>query len=163
MVRRPARCRGYRPMPILFNEDDHFDFDKPANNFIAAVGGVRLVGLLRLPDEGRRLRRRLPERAGELGDQQRAEARLLPLARGNHRQQVAPRQPMRASQHLLTVVAAVLAASALAAVAIGPNAQTTGRGAIQTPAADEVLAPHPTPATRRMRTPTCRRSRRSFR
>ncbi len=24
-------------MPILFNEDDHFDFDKPRNNFIAAV------------------------------------------------------------------------------------------------------------------------------
>ena len=25
-------------MPILFNEDDHFDFDKPENNFVAAVG-----------------------------------------------------------------------------------------------------------------------------
>jgi hypothetical protein len=25
-------------MPILFNEDDHFDFDKPENNFTAAVG-----------------------------------------------------------------------------------------------------------------------------
>ena len=32
---------GYRPMPILFNEDDHFDFDKPANNFAAAVGRSR--------------------------------------------------------------------------------------------------------------------------
>jgi hypothetical protein len=29
---------GYRPMPVLFNEDDHFDFDKPTNNFAAAVG-----------------------------------------------------------------------------------------------------------------------------
>ncbi len=28
---------GYRPMPILFNEDDHFDFDKPWNNFVAAL------------------------------------------------------------------------------------------------------------------------------
>jgi hypothetical protein len=28
---------GYRPMPILFNEDDHFDFDKPNYNFRAAV------------------------------------------------------------------------------------------------------------------------------
>jgi hypothetical protein len=28
---------GYRPMPILFNEDDHFDFDKPMNNLVAAV------------------------------------------------------------------------------------------------------------------------------
>jgi hypothetical protein len=25
-------------MPILFNEDDHFDFDQPQNNFVAAVG-----------------------------------------------------------------------------------------------------------------------------
>ncbi len=24
-------------MPILFNEDDHFDFDKPRNNMLAAV------------------------------------------------------------------------------------------------------------------------------
>jgi hypothetical protein len=24
-------------MPILFNEDDHFDFDKPDNNMLAAV------------------------------------------------------------------------------------------------------------------------------
>jgi len=28
---------SYRPMPILFNEDDHFDFDQPANNFVAAL------------------------------------------------------------------------------------------------------------------------------
>ncbi|MEX0762917.1 MAG: hypothetical protein WD208_00035 [Dehalococcoidia bacterium] len=27
----------YRPMPVLFNEDDHFDFDKPRNNFTAAL------------------------------------------------------------------------------------------------------------------------------
>jgi hypothetical protein len=38
MVRRTRKVDGYRPMPILFNEDDHFDFDKPANNFAAAVG-----------------------------------------------------------------------------------------------------------------------------
>jgi hypothetical protein len=38
MVRRTRKVDGYRPMPILFNEDDHFDFDKPANNFTAAVG-----------------------------------------------------------------------------------------------------------------------------
>ena len=24
-------------MPVLFNEDDHFDFDKPRNNMTAAV------------------------------------------------------------------------------------------------------------------------------
>jgi hypothetical protein len=37
MVRETRQVAGYRPMPILFNEDDHFDFDKPANNFIAAL------------------------------------------------------------------------------------------------------------------------------
>ena len=28
---------GYRGQPLLCNEDDHFDFDKPENNFTAAV------------------------------------------------------------------------------------------------------------------------------
>lgn len=38
MVRQARNMDGYRPMPILFNEDDHFDFDKPSNNFRAAIG-----------------------------------------------------------------------------------------------------------------------------
>jgi hypothetical protein len=38
MVRTTRDVPGYRPMPILFNEDDHFDFDKPSSNFVAAVG-----------------------------------------------------------------------------------------------------------------------------
>ena len=38
MVRRARNLRTYRPMPILFNEDDHFDFEKPRNNLVAAVG-----------------------------------------------------------------------------------------------------------------------------
>ena len=38
MVRQTKKVSGYRGQPILFNEDDHFDFDKPANNFVAAVG-----------------------------------------------------------------------------------------------------------------------------
>lgn len=37
MVRQARAVPGYLPMPILFNEDDHFDFDKPWNNFMAAV------------------------------------------------------------------------------------------------------------------------------
>jgi hypothetical protein len=37
MVRQTRQVEGYRPMPILFNEDDHFDFDRPVNNFTAAV------------------------------------------------------------------------------------------------------------------------------
>jgi hypothetical protein len=38
MVRQTRQVAGYRPMPILFNEDDHFDFDKPENNMISAIG-----------------------------------------------------------------------------------------------------------------------------
>ena len=37
MVKKTRLVKGYRPKPILFNEDDHFDFDKPSNNFIAAT------------------------------------------------------------------------------------------------------------------------------
>jgi hypothetical protein len=37
MVRLTRQVEGYRSMPILFNEDDHFDFDQPTNNFVAAV------------------------------------------------------------------------------------------------------------------------------
>lgn len=38
MVRQTRRVEGYRPMPILFNEDDHYEFDRPENNFTAAIG-----------------------------------------------------------------------------------------------------------------------------
>ena len=37
MVRKTRAVSGYTPKPILFNEDDHFDFAKPENNFTAAV------------------------------------------------------------------------------------------------------------------------------
>jgi hypothetical protein len=37
MVRQCREVPGYRPMPILFNEDDHFDFDQPDYNFQAAL------------------------------------------------------------------------------------------------------------------------------
>lgn len=37
LVRQTRAVLGYRPMPILFNEDDHFDFEKPVNNFVAAL------------------------------------------------------------------------------------------------------------------------------
>jgi hypothetical protein len=37
MVRQTRQVKGYRPMPVLFNEDDHFDFDKPMNNMVAAI------------------------------------------------------------------------------------------------------------------------------
>lgn len=37
MVKLSRAVEGYRPMPILFNEDDHFDFDKPENNMMSAI------------------------------------------------------------------------------------------------------------------------------
>lgn len=37
MVDQTRAVDGYRAMPILFNEDDHFDFDQPDNNMIAAI------------------------------------------------------------------------------------------------------------------------------
>jgi hypothetical protein len=37
MVRRARALASYRGQPILFNEDDHFKFEQPANNFVAAV------------------------------------------------------------------------------------------------------------------------------
>jgi hypothetical protein len=38
MVQEVKEIPGWHPMPVLFNEDDHFDFDKPKNNMLAAVG-----------------------------------------------------------------------------------------------------------------------------
>jgi hypothetical protein len=54
MVKRTRKVDGYRPMPILFNEDDHFDFEKPSNNFVSAVGEYASWGYFdyRMKDEG---------------------------------------------------------------------------------------------------------------
>lgn len=38
MVAQVKKVPGYQPKPILFNEDDHFDFDKPSNNMVEALG-----------------------------------------------------------------------------------------------------------------------------
>ena len=53
MVRQTREVPGYRPMPILFNEDDHFDFDKPENNFTAALSEYASWGYFdfRMKDE----------------------------------------------------------------------------------------------------------------
>lgn len=37
MVRETRALPSWRPMPVLFNEDDHFDFDQPWNNMLAAL------------------------------------------------------------------------------------------------------------------------------
>lgn len=38
MVRQTREVPGYTPKPIVFNEDDHFGFDRLVNNLAAAVG-----------------------------------------------------------------------------------------------------------------------------
>lgn len=37
MVKLTRALPTYKTMPIVFNEDDHFDFDQPMNNFVAAI------------------------------------------------------------------------------------------------------------------------------
>ena len=44
MVEQTRKVEGYHRMPILFNEDDHFDFDKPINNMMKAVGAYASWG-----------------------------------------------------------------------------------------------------------------------
>jgi hypothetical protein len=53
MVRK-SREIAKRKMPILFNEDDHFDFDKPMNNCLAALDEYASWGYFdyRMKDEG---------------------------------------------------------------------------------------------------------------
>jgi len=44
MVQKTRAVQGYTPKPILFNEDDHFEFDKEWNNFTAAIKGYASWG-----------------------------------------------------------------------------------------------------------------------
>jgi hypothetical protein len=54
MVRQTRALAAWHPMPIVFNEDDHFDFEKPENNFIAAVRAGASWGYFdyKMKDEG---------------------------------------------------------------------------------------------------------------
>ncbi len=54
MVRQTRALPSWHPMPIVFNEDDHFDFDKPDNNFVAALRAGASWGYFdyRMKDEG---------------------------------------------------------------------------------------------------------------
>ncbi len=53
-IQRTKKVPGFRPMPILYNEDDHFEFDKPTNNFLTAVASDASWGYFdyRMPGEG---------------------------------------------------------------------------------------------------------------
>ncbi|WP_366186149.1 hypothetical protein [Flavobacterium ovatum] len=37
MIAQTRQVEGYKPMPIVFNEDDHYDYEKTGNNFVSAV------------------------------------------------------------------------------------------------------------------------------
>ena len=54
MVEQVRNLPSYKPMPVVFNEDDHFDFEKPENNFIAATKAYASWGYFdfRMKDEG---------------------------------------------------------------------------------------------------------------
>ncbi len=54
MVRQTRDVAGYRGQPIVFNEDDHFDFEQPMNNFVAAVSEYASWGYFdfRMKNEG---------------------------------------------------------------------------------------------------------------
>ncbi len=54
MVEQVRALPSYRPMPIVFNEDDHFNFDQAENNFIAATRSYASWGYFdfRMKDEG---------------------------------------------------------------------------------------------------------------
>jgi len=44
MVVETRKLPSYRTMPILFNEDDHFDFDQPVNTMMKALGAYASWG-----------------------------------------------------------------------------------------------------------------------
>jgi hypothetical protein len=54
MVRKTRDLPGWKTKPVLFNEDDHFDFEKPLNNFTAALTERAGWGYFdfRMKDEG---------------------------------------------------------------------------------------------------------------
>lgn len=54
MVEQIRNLPSYKPMPIVYNEDDHFDFDQPENNFVAATKAFASWGYFdfRMKDEG---------------------------------------------------------------------------------------------------------------
>jgi hypothetical protein len=54
MVDSTRSVKGYRNQPVVFNEDDHYGYEKPENNFVNAVRSYASWGYFdfRRPDEG---------------------------------------------------------------------------------------------------------------
>ena len=56
LIRKTRAVPGYRPMPVLINEDDHYDFDKKESNFTAAVAEYVSWGFFDFRRKGEDLR-----------------------------------------------------------------------------------------------------------
>lgn len=54
MVDKTRALKTYRNQPILFNEDDHFNFDQPDNNFLAATSKYASWGYFDFRMQGER-------------------------------------------------------------------------------------------------------------
>ena len=54
MIAQTRALPAWRPIPIVFNEDDHFEFDQPENHFVAATLAHASWGFFdyRMKDEG---------------------------------------------------------------------------------------------------------------
>jgi hypothetical protein len=52
MVEEVRKSEGYSPKPILFNEDDHYEFDQKANNFFSAISSYASWGYFDFRREG---------------------------------------------------------------------------------------------------------------
>ena len=55
MVEETRKVEGYHPMPILFNEDDHYNFDQPVNNMINALKAFASWGFFDFRKRGQTL------------------------------------------------------------------------------------------------------------
>lgn len=81
MVEKARALKEYRTMPVFFNEDDHFDFDKPVNNMMNAIRAYASWGYFD-PGPGREsgkgnYQEGHQKRTGELGAQHRAQEGIL--------------------------------------------------------------------------------------
>jgi hypothetical protein len=75
LIRKTRAVSTYRPMPVLINEDDHYDFDKKENNCTAAVEEYVSWGYFDYRRKGEGLREGYqspPVLWGEVSDRKRA-------------------------------------------------------------------------------------------
>ena len=77
MVQQTRAVDGYQPMPILFNEDDHFDFDQPRYNMLAAISQYASWGYFDFRMSGEGFDEGYQSVPGQLEDQLNPQTRLF--------------------------------------------------------------------------------------